>query len=110
MPVFCVFEKGREGTLKGHKSKAKSKRFLPAAVRLSRERTAEIIRQVRSLAEPVCTAEGMELIHVEFQSEARGRILRLYIDKTGGVTLDDCARLSRQISDLLDVSLEELGS
>jgi ribosome maturation factor RimP len=52
----------------------------------------------------------LELVHVEFQSEAHGRILRLYIDKAGGVTLDDCADLSRQISDLLDVCLEELGS
>ncbi|KPJ77029.1 MAG: hypothetical protein AMJ54_09525 [Deltaproteobacteria bacterium SG8_13] len=77
---------------------------------MSRKRTAEITGQVRLLAEPVCTAKGMELVHVEFQSEARGRILRLYIDKTGGVTLNDCADLSRQLSDLLDVSLDDLGS
>ena len=96
--------------MKRHKSKAKSKRSPSAAVRLSRKRTAEIIRQVRQLAEPACAAEGLELIHVEFQSETRGRILRLYIDKVGGVTLDNCADLSRQISDLLDVCLEELGS
>lgn len=97
-------------TPKGRKNKAKSKRFASAAVRLSRKRTAEITRQIRQLAEPVCTAEGIELVHVEFQSEARGRILRLYIDKVGGVTLNDCADLSRQISDLLDVSLDDLGS
>ena len=95
---------------KRHKNKTKSERSKPAAGRLSRKRTAEIIRQVWLLVEPACTAEGMDLIHVEFQSEARGRILRLYIDKPGGVTLDDCADLSRQISDLLDVSFEELGS
>ena len=77
---------------------------------MSRKRTAEIVRQVRQLTEPVCTAEGMELVHVEFQSEAHGRILRLYIDKAGGVTLDDCADLSRQVGDLLDVSLENVGS
>ena len=96
--------------MKGHKSKAKSRRFSSTAVRLSRKRTAEIIGRVRQLTEPVCMAEGLELVHVEFQSEARGRILRLYIDKTGGVTLNDCADLSRQISDLLDVSFEDLGS
>ena len=62
------------------------------------------------MTEPVCAAEGIELVHVEFQSEAHGRILRLYLDKTGGVTLNDCADLSRQISDLLDVSLDDLGS
>lgn len=96
--------------MKGHKNKAKSKRFASAAVRLSRARTAEIVRQVRRLAEPVCDAEGIELVHVEFQSEAHGRILRLYIDKTGGITLNDCAELSRQVSDLLDVSIDDLGS
>ncbi len=95
---------------KGRKNKAKSKRSASAAVRLSRKRTAEITRQVRQLAEPVCTAESIELVHVEFQSETRGRILRLYVDKVGGVTLNDCADLSRQISDLLDVSLDDLGS
>jgi ribosome maturation factor RimP len=96
--------------VKGHKNKAISNRSPSAAIRLSRKRTAEITRQVWQLAEPVCAAQGLELIHVEFQSEARGRILRLYIDKAGGVTLNDCADLSRQLGDLLDVSLEKLGS
>jgi ribosome maturation factor RimP len=77
---------------------------------MSRERTADIVRQVRQLVEPVCFAEGLELVHVEFQSEARGKILRFYIDKSGGVTLDDCAKLSGQVGDLLDVTLEDLGA
>ena len=61
---------------------------------------------VRTLAEPLCNAEGMELVFAEFQVEPGGRILRLYIDQPGGVTLDDCAIISRQLSDLLDVSLD----
>lgn len=68
-----------------------------------------MIEQVRTLLEPLCEAEGYELIHVEFQPEAGGRILRLYIDKPGGVTLDDCVNTSRQVNDILDVALEELG-
>ena len=51
----------------------------------------------------------MELIYVEYQREAGGRILRLYIDRPGGVTLDDCIYISRQSSDLLDVYLENTG-
>lgn len=35
--------------------------------------------------------------------------MRLYIDKPGGVTLDDCANISRQMNDLLDVHLEKVG-
>ena len=44
---------------------------------------------------------------MEFQHEARGLILRIYIDKEGGVTLDDCTLISRQLSDLLDVHLTD---
>ena len=61
---------------------------------------------VRNLAEPLCSAEGMELVHVEYQTEPVGRILRVYIDQPEGVTLDDCVNVSRQLGDLLDVALE----
>jgi ribosome maturation factor RimP len=64
---------------------------------------------VRSLAEPLCASEGLELVQVEFQRESNGRILRLYIDKPDGINLDDCVRVSRQIGDILDVNLEDLG-
>ena len=64
---------------------------------------------VRSLTEPLCASEGLELVHVEFQLEANGRVLRLYIDKPGGINLDDCAGVSRQMGDILDVNLEEIG-
>jgi len=62
------------------------------------------------LVEPVCAAAGLELVLVEFRREPAGRILRLYIDRPeGGVTLDDCTHISRQVTDLLDVSMENLG-
>lgn len=65
--------------------------------------------EIRSIAEPLCETEGMELVYVEYQREAGGRILRLYIDKPGGVMLDDCVYISRQVGDLLDVSFENMG-
>ena len=68
-----------------------------------------IVQQVIGLAEPLCESRGLELVHVEYQRESGGRILRLYIDRTGGVTLDDCVELSRQLSDLLDVYLDAVG-
>ena len=65
-----------------------------------------VLAAVRKLAEPLCHAEGMELVFIEYQAEPGGRILRLYIDHPGGVSLDDCVNISRQLSDLLDVGLE----
>ncbi|MCL6507975.1 MAG: hypothetical protein K6T59_13220, partial [Bryobacteraceae bacterium] len=44
---------------------------------------------------------GYELVDVE--RSARGRLLRLYIDKPGGVSVDDCAAVSRQVSRVLAV-------
>lgn len=69
-------------------------------------RNEEIISKTYELIGPLCDAEGYELIHVEYQREAAGRILRLYIDKPDGITLDDCVRISRQAGDILDVGLE----
>jgi ribosome maturation factor RimP len=69
-----------------------------------------IVAQVWRLAEPLCQSEGVELVHVEFYREPSGRILRLYLDKPGGVTLDDCAMVSRQLSDILDAALDTQGA
>ena len=69
----------------------------------------KIVAQARDLIESFCETEGLELVHLEYQREASGRILRLFIDRPGGVTLDDCVHISRQSSDLLDVYLEDTG-
>lgn len=66
----------------------------------------KIITQAYDLTTPLCEAEGIELVHIEYQREPGGRILRVYIDKPGGVTLGDCSLISRQLSDLLDVYLD----
>ena len=59
------------------------------------------------LGDPLCSTEGMEIVHVECRQEPQGRVLRLYIDKPGGVTLSDCENISRQIGDLLDVHTDD---
>jgi ribosome maturation factor RimP len=69
----------------------------------------KIVNQVKSLADPLCESEGLELVHVEFQRESSGRILRVYIDKPDGISLNDCAGVSRQIGDILDVNLVDIG-
>ena len=65
-----------------------------------------VLESVWRLAAPLCRTEGVELVHVEYQREHGGLTLRLYLDKPGGITLDDCADISRQMSDLLDVGLD----
>ena len=63
----------------------------------------EIIGHVRRLADPILSDEGFELVQVEYRREPRGWGLRLYVDKEGGITLDDCARISQEIGRNLDV-------
>lgn len=59
--------------------------------------------KIRELVEPVATEEGMELIMVECLKMKSRWLVKLYIDKEGGVTLDDCATVSNQVGDILDV-------
>ncbi len=68
------------------------------------QRTVEVVERVRSLAEPILIDRGLELVDVEFQRETRGWILRLYIDRLGGVTLEDCQKVSEELGDHLDVA------
>jgi ribosome maturation factor RimP len=56
-----------------------------------------------NMLEPAVAALGYELVELEFHPQGRGSVLRLYIDQPDGVTLDDCERVSRQVSALLDV-------
>ena len=63
----------------------------------------EVIERVHRLVGPVLLSEGFELVEVEYRREARGWVLRLYVDKEGGITLDDCAQISREIGRNLDV-------
>jgi len=87
----------------------RKKKIAPKDPHQGRAQEQKVINQVWSLAEPVCESEQLELIQVEYQREPAGRILRLYVDKPGGVKLDDCVGVSRQLSDMLDVNLEDAG-
>jgi ribosome maturation factor RimP len=53
--------------------------------------------------EKIVTSEGMELVHIEYRKQGRGYLLRVDIDKDGGVTIDDCQLVSQQVSTYLDV-------
>ena len=62
----------------------------------------DIVRQVWSVMEPELAAQGYELVEVELARGNRGLVLRLFIDKPGGVTLDDCQAVSHLVGALLD--------
>ena len=100
--------------MKDKREKIKTKKTKPVVKsqkhkNLPPEKEEKILSRTKDLIRPLCEAEGMELVHLEYRREAGGRILRLYIDRPGGVTLDDCVHISRQSGDLLDVYLENIG-
>jgi ribosome maturation factor RimP len=62
-----------------------------------------VTQRVWALAEPVVVAAGLELVDVRFRPESGRMILRLLIDRPGGgVTIDELARISRELGHLLD--------
>src|SRR5207249_670976 len=61
------------------------------------------IDQVRGIVERVASSQGLEVVDVEFRGGGRARMLRVYIDKPGGVTHEDCANVSNEVGTILDV-------
>ncbi|KTC94417.1 ribosome maturation factor RimP [Legionella erythra] len=58
---------------------------------------------IQELLEPLVNSLGYELWGCEYLSQGRHSLLRIYIDKEDGIGIDDCERVSKQISALLDV-------
>jgi ribosome maturation factor RimP len=63
----------------------------------------EITARLRQMLEPAVALHGCELVAVEYFPQGNSSTLRVYIDKQDGVTVDDCERVSHQISGVLDV-------
>ena len=64
---------------------------------------APVTQSVTELIESGLLADGLELVDVEFKKEGKNWILRIYIDREGGVTLADCQKVSRLAGDLIEV-------
>ena len=64
---------------------------------------AVITGQITDLIEPILLELGFELVDVDYLSEHGRWVLRIYIDKAGGVTIDDCAKISGELGDLIDI-------
>ncbi len=65
--------------------------------------TDKIIESVQDYVELLAADKGLELVDVQFRREGHGWVLRVFIDREEGVTIDDCAGVSRAISAWLDV-------
>jgi ribosome maturation factor RimP len=64
----------------------------------------EIAARVAELAQPLLVSRGVELVDLEYTRPRRGRgTLRLFLDREGGITLEELTRLSRVVSEVLDV-------
>jgi ribosome maturation factor RimP len=60
--------------------------------------------RIEEVIQPVLRDHGLELVELEWRSRRPRSVLRLFVDKPGGVAIGDCERLSREVGDLLDVS------
>ena len=70
----------------------------------------EVREEVRQLALPLSEDDGYELVDVELVFQGNRRVIRVLIDKPGGVTIADCARFSRRLSECLDMNQTVPGS
>jgi len=95
----CKYLKYKEKDSKSHSERKKNKKMYPAE---------DIVRGVQALTVSIIETEGLDLFHVECIREQVGWVIRCYIDRLDDkqVTIDDCAQISRMLSDILDVALE----
>ena len=65
--------------------------------------TESLLKEIERLIEPVLAEMGIDLVDMEYRSGQGRRVLRIYADRPTGINLDDCAMVSREIGNLLDV-------
>lgn len=63
----------------------------------------KLLQEVRQVVEPILESQGFELVDLEYQRESQGWVLRIYLDRQGEVSLDDCAGISHEVGAVLEV-------
>ena len=61
-----------------------------------------LLTTIRNIAEPIAEELGYDLVDLEFVKEGKNHFLRIFIDKPGGVNLDDCQKMSQLVDSKLD--------
>ncbi len=62
-----------------------------------------VVESIETLVTPILQENRLELVDIEYQKEGKNWFLRIFIDKEGGVTVDDCTQVSRRIEDLIEM-------
>ena len=62
-----------------------------------------LLQEVQGVIEPILQSQGFELVDLEYQRESQGWVLRIYLDREGGVSLEDCAGVSHEVGTVLEV-------
>ncbi len=70
---------------------------------VSGENMVQANKQLQAIIEPAVSALGYELVGIEHLSQGKHSVLRVYIDHEDGISVDDCAEVSHQVSAVLDV-------
>jgi len=65
--------------------------------------SSSILERIEKIAGAAARDNGVELVHVELAGIKRDQVVRVYIDKEGGVTIEDCTNVSHAIETVLDV-------
>jgi ribosome maturation factor RimP len=63
----------------------------------------KLLEEVREVVEPILESEGYELVDLEYRLETHGWVLRFYLDREGGVTVEECAAVSGEVGAVLEV-------
>ena len=66
-------------------------------------RSDTLLQKLIKIAQPIVEKNNCELYHLEYVKEAGENYLRIYIDSSNGISLEDCEKTSRGISEILDV-------
>ena len=61
-----------------------------------------LVEQIAEIVKPIAEELSYDIYHIEYVKESGEYYLRIYIEKDGGVSLNDCEALSRRVSDVLD--------
>lgn len=65
---------------------------------------SKVAQEAFELAEPIVTELGFDLVDCSYVKESRGMVLTLYVDKRGGIGIDDCETVSRAVDAVIDAS------
>ncbi len=63
----------------------------------------EIIEKMENMLAPILREESLELVDLEFRPSGKRWLLRVFMDKEGGITISDCEKVNRELNRILDV-------